>query len=68
MAIDRDGLINLLEKEGLTVAPTLYSPEGITVGGLKGPINHLNSFTGNFVIQQPVIGGVRLPQISLCQV
>jgi 16S rRNA (cytosine967-C5)-methyltransferase len=52
LRIDRPGLIKHLEREGVTGMPTLYSPEGIKVDGLKGPVTQLNAFKeGLFQVQ-----------------
>jgi 16S rRNA (cytosine967-C5)-methyltransferase len=44
--IDREGLIKVLKEEGITGKPTTYSPEGIRLDSLKGPVNLLKSFQG----------------------
>ncbi|MDY6973992.1 MAG: 16S rRNA (cytosine(967)-C(5))-methyltransferase RsmB, partial [Thermodesulfobacteriota bacterium] len=50
--ISRQGLISRLEEEGVFASPTPYSPEGIRIKGLKGPVNSLNSFKeGLFQVQ-----------------
>jgi 16S rRNA (cytosine967-C5)-methyltransferase len=50
--VDRAGLIRLLKEEGVTGRPTSYSPEGIRIDGLKGPVNLLKSFQdGLFQVQ-----------------
>ncbi|MBN1277341.1 MAG: 16S rRNA (cytosine(967)-C(5))-methyltransferase RsmB, partial [Deltaproteobacteria bacterium] len=52
LKIDRQGLIRQLEGEGLHASPTKYSPEGLIVEGLKGPVNNLISFRkGLFQVQ-----------------
>ncbi len=52
LEIGRSDLIGLLEKEDVTAVPTLHSPDGIKVAGLKGPVNHLNTFKkGLFQVQ-----------------
>jgi 16S rRNA (cytosine967-C5)-methyltransferase len=52
LAIDRQGLIQLLKEEGVDATPTSYSPEGIRLDGLKGPVNELKAFRrGMFQVQ-----------------
>ena len=52
LKIERNGLIDLLEKDGLSARPTDYSPDGIKVGGLKGRIIRLKAFRkGLFQVQ-----------------
>jgi 16S rRNA (cytosine967-C5)-methyltransferase len=52
LEVDRDDLIGFLEEEDLTVAPTMHSPQGITIRGLKGSVEHLNTFKkGLFQVQ-----------------
>ena len=52
LKIKRDGLIKLLEKEGLSAKPTDYSPDGIKVDNLKGRVMGLKSFRkGLFQVQ-----------------
>ena len=52
LKVDRLGLITRLEKEGVTGRPTPFSPEGIKIEGLKGPINQLSTFKeGQFQVQ-----------------
>jgi len=52
LKIDRMGLINRLEKEGVTGRPTTYSPEGIEIEGLKGRVDRLEAFReGLFQVQ-----------------
>jgi 16S rRNA (cytosine967-C5)-methyltransferase len=49
---DRARLIKLLEKEGVTGRPTRYSPEGLEIEHLKGPITKLRAFeSGLFQVQ-----------------
>lgn len=49
---NRAGLIRRLEAEGASCRPTLYSPDGIEVEDLKGPVNQHDSFTeGLFQVQ-----------------
>ncbi len=50
--IDRIGLIAFLGEEGVTGTPTAYSPEGIGIKGLKGPVSRLKCFQeGLFQVQ-----------------
>ena len=50
--VDRQGLIKRLEEEGVSGSPTPYSPEGIKVKGLRGPVDRLNAFKeGLFQVQ-----------------
>jgi len=42
LKVDRSGLIKRLEKEGVTGRPTPFSPEGIKIEDLKGPVNQLS--------------------------
>ena len=52
LRIDRQGLIETLEKEGIQVSPTPYAPEGIQVEGLRGRLDELASFKqGLFQVQ-----------------
>lgn len=52
LKIDRPGLIKRLKGEGVAGRPTQYSPEGIEIEGLKGPVNELNAFKeGLFQVQ-----------------
>ncbi len=52
LALDRQGLIQLLKEEGVNATPTSYSPEGIRLDGLKGPVNELKAFrSGMFQVQ-----------------
>jgi 16S rRNA (cytosine967-C5)-methyltransferase len=52
LAIDRQGLIQLLKEEGVDATPTSYSPEGIRLDGLRGPVNELKAFrNGMFQVQ-----------------
>ena len=52
LKIERTGLIDLLEKEGVSARPTDYSPDGIKVDGLKGRIIRLETFQkGLFQVQ-----------------
>ena len=49
---DRQGLLDRLNEEGVTGSTSLYSPEGVTLQGLKGPINRLAAFKeGLFQVQ-----------------
>ena len=49
---DRKGLLERLNEEGVTGSPSLYSPEGVTLQGLKGPVNRLTTFKeGLFQVQ-----------------
>ena len=49
---DRQGLLERLNEEGVTGSPSLYSPEGVTLQGLKGPVNKLEAFKeGMFQVQ-----------------
>lgn len=49
---DRQGLIDRLNEEGVTGSTSLYSPEGVTLQGLKGPVNRLTAFKeGLFQVQ-----------------
>ena len=50
--IDRAGLIRRLNSEGVKGRPTSYSPGGIRIDGLKGPVSLLKSFQdGLFQVQ-----------------
>jgi len=52
LKVDRSDLIRLLQEEGVTAIPASHSPEGIKVGGLKGPVNQLDTFkNGLFQVQ-----------------
>jgi 16S rRNA (cytosine967-C5)-methyltransferase len=52
LKIDRPGLARALQKEGISAAPTTFSPEGLIVSGVKGPIDRLTSFrSGLFQVQ-----------------
>ncbi len=52
LKIERTGLIELLEKEGVSARPTDYSPDGIQVDGLKGRVTRLEVFRkGLFQVQ-----------------
>ncbi|MEA2040744.1 MAG: 16S rRNA (cytosine(967)-C(5))-methyltransferase RsmB [Thermodesulfobacteriota bacterium] len=52
LKIDRPGLIKHLDQEGLTGRPTRYSPDGVELEGLKGPVSGLKSFKeGLFQVQ-----------------
>lgn len=50
--LDRDRLIRRLKEEGVMGRPTPYSPDGIRIDSLKGPVNRLRSFReGLFQVQ-----------------
>ncbi len=52
LKVDRPGLIKRLKAEGVEGKPTLYSPEGIAIEGLKGPVDRLETFKeGLFQVQ-----------------
>jgi 16S rRNA (cytosine967-C5)-methyltransferase len=52
LKVDREGLLERLRREGLEVRPTLFSPEGIVLEKLRGPIHELKSFKdGLFQVQ-----------------
>ena len=52
LKVDRPGLIKRLEAEGVKGRQTLYSPEGIAIQELKGPVDQLNTFKqGLFQVQ-----------------
>jgi 16S rRNA (cytosine967-C5)-methyltransferase len=52
LRIDRQGLIETLEKEGIQASPTPFAPEGIQVQGLRGRPDELASFKqGLFQVQ-----------------
>ncbi len=52
LKVDRLSLIKRLKAEGVEGKPTLYSPEGIAVEGLKGPVDRLDTFKeGLFQVQ-----------------
>jgi 16S rRNA (cytosine967-C5)-methyltransferase len=52
MKIDRKNLMRRLESEGVRVKTASFSPEGITVEGLRCPIDQLNAFReGLFQVQ-----------------
>jgi len=49
---DRTELLGLLAEEGITAAPAGYSPEGIKLMGLKGPVDRLGTYKkGLFQVQ-----------------
>jgi 16S rRNA (cytosine967-C5)-methyltransferase len=49
---DRHVLIERLKKEGVTGSPCRYAPEGVTLEGLKGPVDHSEAFReGLFSVQ-----------------
>jgi 16S rRNA (cytosine967-C5)-methyltransferase len=49
---DRSALIKLLEAESVRAVPTRYSPEGVEVQKMKGPVNKLGAFErGLFQVQ-----------------
>ena len=49
---DRQGLLERLNEEGVTGSTSLYSPEGVSLQGLKGPVNRLMAFKeGLFQVQ-----------------
>ena len=49
---DRQGLLERLNEEGVTGTTSLYSPEGVTLEGLKGPVHRLRAFKeGLFQVQ-----------------
>ena len=49
---DRQGLLERLNEEGVTGSPSLYSLEGVTLQGPKGPVNRLAAFKeGLFQVQ-----------------
>ena len=52
LEIDRPGLIRCLGQEGVETSPTFYSPEGLRINTITGPINRLDSFKeGLFQVQ-----------------
>ncbi|SPD76154.1 Ribosomal RNA small subunit methyltransferase B [uncultured Desulfobacterium sp.] len=52
LAVDRQGLIQMLKEEGVDATPTPYSPEGIRLCGLKGAVTELKAFEmGMFQVQ-----------------
>ncbi|MBE9573353.1 MAG: 16S rRNA (cytosine(967)-C(5))-methyltransferase RsmB, partial [Proteobacteria bacterium] len=52
LKVDRPSLIKRLKAEGVEGKPTLYSPEGIAVEGLKGSVDRLDTFKkGLFQVQ-----------------
>ena len=52
LRVGRSELIKRLEGEGVTGKPTLYSPDGILLEGLKGRVDDLTSFReGLFQVQ-----------------
>ena len=52
LKIDRPGLIRCLEQEGVDSSPTCYSPEGVKINTISGPISRLDSFKeGLFQVQ-----------------
>ena len=52
MKIDRDSLIKRLKEEGVGAEPAVFSPEGIIISNLKGPVNRLKTFQeGLFQVQ-----------------
>ena len=52
LKIDRQGLIERLKMEGVNGSPLPYSPDGITLQGLKGPVKRLKVFQeGLFQVQ-----------------
>ena len=49
---DRSNLIDSLKKEGVTCKPTSYSPDGIEIESMSGPVNQLKAFKqGLFQVQ-----------------
>ena len=49
---DRPGLIEAVEREGVSCSPTSRSPEGVVLDGLNGPVNDLEAFKrGLFQVQ-----------------
>ncbi|MBN1831043.1 MAG: 16S rRNA (cytosine(967)-C(5))-methyltransferase RsmB [Deltaproteobacteria bacterium] len=52
LRIDRQGLMEFLEKEGIQAYPTSHTPEGIQVEGLRGKPDEIASFKqGLFQVQ-----------------
>ncbi len=48
LKIDRSQLIISLEKEGISAKTTHFSPEGLALANIKGPIDRLASFRSGF--------------------
>jgi 16S rRNA (cytosine967-C5)-methyltransferase len=52
LKITRSGLIESLKAEGVRSKPTDYSPEGVEIKGLRGPVTSLKAFQeGSFQVQ-----------------
>jgi 16S rRNA (cytosine967-C5)-methyltransferase len=52
LRVQRRNLIEILKKDGLEAGPTSYSPEGVCVEGVSGPIHRLGAFQdGLFQVQ-----------------
>ena len=52
LKVDRSALLKLLEKEGLIAKATRYSPDGLCVESLAGPVSELSAFKeGHFQVQ-----------------
>lgn len=52
LRIARSELIRCLEREGISAGPTRYSPDGVVLEGIKGPITQSPSFrSGLFQVQ-----------------
>ncbi|MDY6880215.1 MAG: 16S rRNA (cytosine(967)-C(5))-methyltransferase RsmB [Thermodesulfobacteriota bacterium] len=52
LKVDRPGLIRCLRQEGIEATPTSFSPEGLTINTLTGPVHRLDSFKkGLFQVQ-----------------
>ncbi len=49
LKIDRSGLINILEKEGVNASPSKSCPEGIRIEGLKGQVIQLEAFRNGLI-------------------
>jgi 16S rRNA (cytosine967-C5)-methyltransferase len=48
----REEVIQILQKEGVTGQPTRFSPEGVRLDGLRGPVDGLEAFQkGYFQVQ-----------------
>jgi 16S rRNA (cytosine967-C5)-methyltransferase len=49
---DRDGLMACLEQEGICASPTVFSPVGLKLDGLRGPVGKSRCFEkGRFQVQ-----------------
>jgi len=52
LKVDRPRLMVSLQKEGISATPTNFSPEGLTLVDMQGPVDRLSSFqSGLFQVQ-----------------